>query len=68
MPTSVAAVAFEASIGVVLALPGRHTWRGKFLAHEVIRNCGLVAQGIGRCIGSRDVVSVRIDSAEFEDV
>lgn len=40
MPTSVAAMTFEVSIGVVLALRGRYTWRGKFLVREVIRNCG----------------------------
>ena len=68
MPTSVAAMTFEVSIGVVLTLRGRYTWRGKFLVREVIRNCGFIALEIGRCTGFSDVVSVRIDSAGFEDV
>ena len=50
IPMAPIAVAFEVSIGVVLALSGGLTGRGKILAQKVIRNCRLVAYGIGRCI------------------
>ena len=57
MPMAPIAGAFEVSIGVVLALSGGLTRRGKILAQKVIRNCRLVTYRIGRCILGRAHVS-----------
>ena len=57
IPVAPMAGAFEVSIGIVLALSGGLTGRGKILAQKVIRNCRLVDYGIGRCIMGRAHVS-----------